>query len=236
MNATWPTRRYPVGVSRPAHPLLRYEQHLFDRGDVVVGIDEVGRGALAGPLIVGAVVLVEREPPPPGLADSKRLNAHQREALVGPLRDWCSDWSLGSVSSKEIDEWGLRLALGVAATRALDGLVVRPTHALIDGSFNLLRAPLGVALGVEPPPALRYDSLAHTTVVKGDATCASIAAASVLAKVHRDDEMVRLHDELDVYGWARNKGYGVPAHLAALRTYGPSAYHRRTWSLPGQLP
>ena len=212
--------------------LLELERTLLARGEIVVGIDEVGRGALAGPMTVGAVAICGDSAPPEGLNDSKLLSAAQRESLVEPLRQWAAAWSLGSVSAGEIDAWGLRLALAVAATRAIDALSVVPTHALIDGSFNLLRAPLDVAFGHTFPPPLRYGALPVTTVVKGDRRCATIAAASVLAKVHRDAEMVVLDGERDEYGWASNKGYGAPLHLEALRREGPSNHHRQSWSLP----
>jgi len=219
-------------VSLAAVDLLRHERELLARGEVVVGVDEVGRGALAGPLTVGAVLITSLTPPPKHLTDSKLLTSAQREALEAPLREWALDWSLGSVSSSEIDDWGLRLALAVAATRAFDGLVVRPTFALLDGSFNLLRAPLDVPFGVTPPPELAYADLAHETVVKGDARCATIAAASVLAKVQRDRVMVELDRQFGDFDWARNKGYGAPAHLEALRRHGPTDQHRTSWKLP----
>jgi ribonuclease HII len=212
--------------------LLDVERPLLEDGEVVVGIDEVGRGALAGPLTVGAVVLNCCDTPPETLTDSKLLSAARREALVGPLERWAADWSLGSVSASEIDEWGLRLALAVAATRALDGLRERPTYALIDGSFNLLRAPVAVAFGASMPPDLSYGSLRATTIVKGDQKCASIAAASVLAKVHRDALMVDLDSQYEVFGWAHNKGYGAASHLEALREWGPNVHHRQSWRLP----
>jgi len=212
--------------------LLSVERRLLEDGAIVVGIDEVGRGALAGPLTVGAVVLDGSAPPPEGLNDSKLLTGARREALEAPLKDWAADWSLGSASAREIDAWGLRLALAVAATRALDALRIRPTHALIDGPFNLLRAPTDVAFDTAWPPALHYAALRATTIVKGDRTCASIAAASVLAKVARDRVMVELDGQFQAYGWARNKGYGASAHLDALRTWGPNDHHRRSWHLP----
>jgi ribonuclease HII len=221
-----------LGVTRNVPDLLHFERPLLERGEVVVGLDEVGRGALAGPLTVGAVVLKVAAAPPRGLNDSKLLSRARREALVEPLQEWATDWSLGSVTSAEIDDWGLRLALAVAATRALDGLRVRPTHALIDGSFNLLRAPQDVGFGVEPAPELRYASLACTTIVKGDQASATIAAAAVLAKVQRDRFMVALARECGDYFWAENKGYGAPEHLEALRRLGSTSYHRRSWRLP----
>jgi ribonuclease HII len=212
--------------------LLVHERALLERGEIVVGIDEVGRGALAGPMILGAVVLTNAATPPETLNDSKLLSALQRESLEEPIVTWAADWSLGSVSAGEIDAWGLRLALAVAATRALDALRVRPSVALIDGSFNLLRAPEDVRLGEEPAPALTYQSMKVTTIVKGDRHCASIAAASVLAKVHRDRLMVELGDDFADYGWSSNKGYGAKSHLEAIRRLGQTVHHRHSWQLP----
>lgn len=209
--------------------LLVYEQPLLARGEVVVGLDEVGRGALAGPMTIGAVVVTSDAPPPQGLTDSKALSAKRREALVAPIESWAADWSLGSVSAVEIDWWGLRLALAVAATRALDGLRVVPTFALIDGSFNLLDAPLRFFDAAPNPPPLRYSHLAHATVVRGDSKSGTIAAASVLAKVQRDHTMKCLAMEFPIYGWDANKGYGAPQHLRALVDCGPCCYHRKTW-------
>lgn len=224
--------RYPWSVPHDALDLLAYERPLLARGEVVVGIDEVGRGALAGPLTVGAVVVVNVTAPPAGLKDSKLLTPAKRDALEGPLRSWAADWSLGSVSALEIDEWGLRLALAVAATRALDGLRRTPTHALIDGSFNLLSAPLDVGFGATRPPALSYARIPCTTIVKGDRVSASIAAAAVLAKVSRDRVMVELGRVRPEFGWSGNKGYGALEHMKALRDHGPCEQHRRTWKLP----
>ena len=215
--------------------LLVHERALLDRGEIVVGIDEVGRGALAGPMVLGAVVLTSASAPPETLNDSKLLSPLQREALIAPLQSWAADWSLGSVSAAEIDAWGLRLALAVAATRALDALRVRPSVALIDGSFNLLRAPEDIRFGVVRAPALSYGAMAATTFVKGDQRCASIAAASVLAKVHRDRLMVELDRDFNDYGWSRNKGYGAKVHMAALRRHGQTIHHRHSWQLPEQI-
>ena len=219
-------------MKAPPHDLLEYERALLDRAEVVVGIDEVGRGALAGPMTVGAVVVCGADLPPERLNDSKLLTPVRRTSLVEPIRQWAAEWSLGSVSAAEIDAWGLRLALAVAATRALDGLTSVPTYGLIDGPFNLLSSPLDVGFGVVRPPPLCYASLPATTIVKGDQRCATIAAASILAKVHRDSVMVELHEAHAEYQWASNKGYGVPAHLEAIRRHGPSSHHRRTWRLP----
>jgi ribonuclease HII len=219
-------------VNTTHYDLLEFERPLVSAGEVVVGIDEVGRGALAGPLTVGAVVVLNDAPPPKGLNDSKLLTPARRESLVGPLREWAAAWSLGSVSALEVDAWGLRLALAVAATRALDALAIAPTHALIDGPLNLLCGPKVLDLFARASPDLTYSSLSHTTIVKGDQRSAAIAAAAVLAKVHRDEVMVQLHEEYREYEWASNKGYGAPTHLEALRRSGPCVQHRQSWNLP----
>jgi len=214
--------------------LLAFERPLLRRGEIVVGLDEVGRGALAGPMTVGAVVLRSERPPPAGLTDSKALSARQRDSLRPHVESWADQWSLGWVSASEIDGWGLRLALAVAATRALDALTMRPTHALIDGSFNLLTAPGQLNFAGETP-TLRYADLAHTTIVKGDRASASIAAASVLAKVGRDRVMHDLDGDSPDFGWASNKGYGTPIHLAAIAVSGPGGQHRQTWRIPTRI-
>jgi len=212
--------------------LLAFERPLIERGEIVVGLDEVGRGALAGPLTVGAVVITEITNPPPALTDSKLLTANRREGLQEPIKQWASAWAIGSVSSEEIDEWGLRLALAVAATRAVQGLDVMPTYALIDGPFNLLDAPQDISFGAPVPPELLFSHLPHTTIVKGDQKSAVVAAASVLAKVARDAHMVELSHKFPGFGWDTNKGYGVSAHLQALSEIGLTPHHRVSWKLP----
>lgn len=216
-----------------ARDLLEFERDLISRGELVVGIDEVGRGALAGPLVVGAVTIGTCEQPPEGLDDSKRLSHAQRVSLVDPLRSWVLEWSLGVVSVAEIDAWGMRLALAVAATRALERLHDAPTHALVDGPLNLLsadRAFRGEAVTTCPP--FTFEALPVTTIIDGDQKSAAIAAAAVLAKVERDAMMVELDLQYGEYGWGRNKGYGVPEHLDAIRRVGVSVHHRISWNLP----
>ena len=212
--------------------MLYFERSLVSKGEIVVGIDEVGRGALAGPMTVGAVVVRELRPPPNGLTDSKLLSAARRESLVEPIERWAAETSLGWVSAQEIDSWGMRLALAVAATRALDQLSVRPTHALLDGSFNLLRARADVPFAAPTPPPLSYSNLPVTTIVKGDRRSASIAAASVIAKVRRDGHMREIDSGFEAFGWSRNKGYGASDHMEAIRRIGPSVHHRKSWKLP----
>jgi ribonuclease HII len=220
-------------MTMDARDLLEFERDLVGRGEVVVGIDEVGRGALAGPMLVGAATVRTCEEPPEGLDDSKRLSHAQRVSLVDPLQSWVLEWSLGVVSVTEIDEWGMRLALAVGATRALERLHCAPTHALVDGPLNLLSAERsfrGEAVTTCPPFA--FEHLPVTTIVDGDQRSAVIAAAAVLAKVERDSMMVDLDLECSDYGWGRNKGYGVPEHLEAIRRVGVSVHHRISWNLP----
>jgi ribonuclease HII len=216
----------------PTRDLMVMEREALARGEIVVGLDEVGRGALAGPLAVGAVVVTSPADPPLTLTDSKALTPAAREALVDPLKTWVADWAIGWSTNHEIDAWGLRTALAVAATRAVAQLHLTPTFVLADGSFNLLDAPDHLALTDNPPPPLSFAGLAHRCVIKGDATCASIAAASVLAKVARDALMVELDAACPGYGFRDHKGYGAPTHLAALRERGPSEHHRVSWRLP----
>ena len=210
---------------------MSHERVLFARGEVVVGLDEVGRGSLAGPLVVGAVALCADVDPPEGLDDSKALSARQREALAPQLEQWVDAWSLGWVSAEEIDAWGLSLSLSVAASRAIGALAREPSFALVDGAYNFLRPPRDIALGSDVPPT-PFAGLACETIVRGDSQSAAIAAASVIAKVRRDRYMRELHAECPSFGWDANKGYGSSAHLAALREHGPSIHHRRTWKLP----
>jgi ribonuclease HII len=199
-------------------PTLEYEQEALRRGPVV-GIDEVGRGALAGPVMVGAVVLDELRDAPAGLADSKVLSAKRREALVPLIERWASAVAVGTASAREIDEWGLRTALAVATDRALSALTLVPqvAPALI----------LGLA-----PPSMTWSGLPVVTIVKGDQCCATISAAAIVAKVRRDALMRELHEVSPLYGWYSNKGYGSLEHRRSLARYGATRWHRRSWALP----
>lgn len=212
---------------------LSAEKALWGSGArVVAGMDEVGRGALAGPVSVGVVALSPCETWPDGLADSKLLSPSRRGAIAAELEDFVLTWAVGSASSREIDERGIVGALRLAGHRALEAvaLIVDIDALLLDGRHDWLT----------PPPSTLFDggeSPVHippvTMVVKGDAACVSIAAASVLAKVARDAVMVEAHDRHPRYGWRDNKGYGTPDHLAALSNFGPTPWHRQTWRLPG---
>lgn len=224
----------------PQRPDLRHERSLLRSGArLVVGMDEVGRGALAGPVSVGAVAIDARTRScPQGVADSKLLTPGARQRLLPALGRWGIARAVGHASSQEIDALGIIAALRLAGRRALVGLGVVPDVVLLDGSHDWLSLPrpalfeLGVP--VEDPWAAVAgpDDVAVRTRVKADRFCASVAAASVLAKCERDSLMVAFAQDHPAYGWAENKGYGAPEHLAALRELGPSPLHRCSWRLP----
>ena len=194
-------------------PSRRAEHELWSAGhEVVVGVDEVGRGAWAGPLMVGAAIL-PREKRVNGVRDSKMLPEVHRERLFDRVAGWCDAWAVGAVSYAECDELGMAEAQRVAARRAIEALGVVPDVAIVDGKWNFLR---GTVQHVE----LR---------VKADRDCLPVAAASILAKVVRDREMREHADHYPNWGFDTNKGYPCPMHKAALQGYGPSAIHRRTW-------
>ncbi len=178
--------------------------------DVVVGMDEVGRGAWAGPLTVGAAV-IPRHRRVYKVRDSKMLTEPEREALFERIADWCEAWAIGHATSDECDALGMAEAQRLAARRALDGLALEPEMVLLDGPWDF----------VEDAPT--------RTLVKGDARCLSIAAASILAKVTRDRIMRSEAHHFPHWSFESNKGYPGPRHTAALQWYGPSAIHRRSW-------
>ncbi|NBM14149.1 ribonuclease HII [Streptomyces sp. GC420] len=185
---------------------------------VVAGVDEVGRGAWAGPVTVCAAVTGLRTPPE-GLTDSKLLTPRRREELARVLNGWVTAHALGHASHEEIDRLGMTAALRLAAVRALDGLPVRPDAVILDGKHDYLGAPWKVR-----------------TVVKGDQSCVAVAAASVIAKVHRDKMMAELGIEHADFGFAANAGYPSPVHKAALEEQGPTPYHRLSWAYLDALP
>ncbi|MCL2089623.1 MAG: ribonuclease HII [Micrococcales bacterium] len=217
-------------------PSLRTERRLLRAGaTLVAGMDEVGRGALAGPVSVGVVVVdATTRTAPDGLADSKLLSPAARQALVPRLVRWGRAHAVGHASAAEIDAVGIVAALRLAGTRALAQVeqVVGPVGTvLLDGSHDWLTAQALAddRCGTEAAAVPRQVHLR----VRADQTCASVAAASVVAKVTRDASMTALDLEHPLYGWARNKGYAAPAHLAALAEHGPSPLHRQSWRLPG---
>ena len=178
-------------------------------GHLVAGVDEVGRGPLAGDVVAAAVILAE--PPPVGVTDSKMLTPERREALSERIRDEAVSWALGRATVAEIDELNILQASLLAMRRAVEALSIQPTLVLVDG--NRL-------------PKWPYEARA---IVKGDLTEPSIGAASILAKVQRDAEMLALHEHYPAYGFDRHKGYPTKAHLAKLTSIGVSPVHRRSF-------
>ena len=202
---------------------------------LLAGVDEVGRGALAGPVAVG-IALVDGATSdnfPSALRDSKMLSAAARESLVPLLQDWVRAYAVGYASAAEIDKWGIIAALQTAAARASADLRQQGwkfTAVLLDGSHNWWG---NNSLYSPQPPELCPPNVPVKTLVKGDAKCAALAAASVLAKVQRDAFLSQLNTEHPEYDWEHNKGYSSPKHIAALQKYGVSEYHRISWKLPG---
>lgn len=216
----------------PVAPTLDLERGLLETAPLVFGLDEVGRGALAGPVTVGASVIdraVADEPIPEGLRDSKLVSEKRRPAVAELTAEWVLRTTLGWATPGEVDEVGIVGALGLAATRALAGMReagIDPTEGivLLDGSHDYLSATARPRLG-------RLDV---RTVVKGDRDRASISAASIAAKVARDVVMVDLHAQHEEYAWERNKGYASAAHRAAIDAHGLTDHHRRSWAIgPG---
>lgn len=240
-------------------PTLRYERSLKSSGHrLIAGCDEVGRGALAGPVSVGMVVVdATAVRSLKGVRDSKLLTAVDREALVPRIRRWAVSYGVGHASPQEIDDVGLMVALRRAGNRAWAALQLhaRPDAVVLDGNHDWLSAKDQGALfesmanpvdSVEPPdaPSDPYDGRAPDEVrvpaectapvytkIKADLQCLSVAAASVLAKVERDAQMAELAAAYPQYGWEMNKGYATPAHRSALNEYGPALVHRRSWNL-----
>lgn len=188
--------------------------HYYD-GLVEAGCDEAGRGCLAGPVYAAAVIL-PADFSNELLNDSKQLSERRRYQLREVIEREAVAWAVGVVSNEEIDRINILRASILAMHRAVAQLRVRPEHLLVDGNrFS------------------PYEDIPHTTVVKGDATYMSIAAASVLAKTYRDDFMLKIHAEYPQYHWDKNKGYPAPVHREAIRQYGTSPYHRMTFNLLG---
>ncbi|HEX5361707.1 MAG TPA: ribonuclease HII [Fluviicoccus sp.] len=176
----------------------------------IAGVDEVGRGPLVGAVVAAAVIL-DPARPIAGLKDSKKLSEKRREELAKEIREKALAWSLGRAERIEIDEINILKATMLAMQRAVNGLKVTPDFVLVDGN----RVPL-----------LTSPSLA---VVKGDSLVQAISAASILAKVARDEEMHALHHKYPLYGFDEHKGYPTPRHLAALKAHGPILEHRRSF-------
>lgn len=194
---------------RRSSPGLAVERELWSsESTVVVGVDEVGRGAWAGPLSVGAAV-VPKDRRVYKIRDSKMLTEPERESLFDRVADWCEAWAVGHATAEECDELGMSDAQRLAASRALGGLNVSFDHVLVDGNWDFVGGA--------------------RRIIGGDRTSLSIAAASILAKVTRDRKMRAAAPSFPGYNFEGNKGYPCPIHKAALQAVGPSSIHRRSW-------
>lgn len=195
---------------------IRYQEDLLE-----AGVDEAGRGCLAGPVFAAAVIL----PPTyrhPLLNDSKQVSEKDRYLLRDHIQEHALAWSVAEIGQAVIDDINILQATYRAMHRAIDGLTTRPELLLIDGNRFL-----------------SYSGIPHQCIIDGDALYRSIAAASILAKTYRDDFMHRLHGEFPMYGWDRNKGYGTREHRNAIRIFGNSPFHRKSFRLlpeQGELP
>lgn len=207
-------------------PRLTLERRLLRERPLIVACDEVGRGALAGPVAVGVTVIDParaRRRVPTGLRDSKLVPEGRRPEVAERASSWVAASAIGWSSSAEIDAMGIIRALGTAALRAIaqlreEGFVPEDAIVILDGNHDYITPAGGAGLAVRP-------------VVKADRDCASVAAASVIAKVARDARMALLHDEAPEYGWARNKGYASADHREAIRVHGLSRHHRASWAI-----
>jgi ribonuclease HII len=203
---------------KKSSPSLSVERELWAAGDdVIVGVDEVGRGAWAGPLAVGAAVLPQ-DRRVNKVRDSKLLTEPEREALYDRIGEWCRAWAVGFASVEECNELGMAEAQRVAARRAIEGLELEPDRVLIDGNWDFVGGGRTKKL------------------VKGDQRVLSIAAASILAKVTRDRVMRMESESFPGYDFELNKGYPCPRHKTALRAYGPTSIHRTQWVFMDHLP
>jgi ribonuclease HII len=202
----------------PDVPGLDHERRWWAEGALVAGVDEVGRGAWAGPVTYAAVVLPS-DRRMYKLRDSKVLDPERREELAARLRDFALGVAVGHASNAEIDDLGMTAAIRLAARRALDGLPLRPDVCLIDGNWDFL-AGAGTT---------------NERIVHGDARSASIAAASIVAKVTRDALMVQACPSYPRYGFSSNKGYPSPEHQRSLAEHGPCRLHRHSWAPIRQL-
>lgn len=193
----------------------------YKASTIEAGCDEAGRGCLAGPVFAAAVILptdlCERNSAlAQALNDSKQLTERRRASLRGMIEQEALAWAVVAVDNKEIDQLNILRASITAMHRALDKLETRPEHIIVDGNRFY-----------------PYGDTPYTTIVKGDGKYMSIAAASILAKTHRDEYMLQIHQEFPQYAWDSNKGYPSAAHREAIRQHGPTPYHRKTFNLLG---
>ncbi len=198
-------------------PSFEYEQQYWQEGILhIAGLDEVGMGALAGPVVSAAVIWKSEEEldlQDIVIRDSKKMSAKQREKASIWIKEHALAFAIGEATLEEIAKLNIRNAAHLAMRRAIEGLSVQPDMLLIDGT-----------------PAQVHPSIPAENIIKGDSLSLSIGAASIIAKVHRDNLMRQIHQEFPQYGFDSHKGYASPIHLAALEMHGPCAHHRRTYA------
>ena len=213
-NEPTPKSRAPYRLKRWTH----IERDLRkERGPLLAGVDEVGRGPIAGPVVACAVIMPPDMRAIRGVDDSKVLTADERNRLASRIMERALAWSLGAASVREIERYNIYQASVLAMRRALSRLTVQPNHVIIDGK------------------AMRTLPVPHTAIVHGDARCHSIACASILAKVTRDRLMARLAVRYPAYTWERNAGYTTQAHIRGLDSHGITPHHRRSFVRVSQL-
>jgi len=231
-------------------PTLVQERRLWRSGhEWVAGIDEVGRGAWAGPLSVGVAVVrpgTRMPSVPKWLRDSKMLPEERREAIFEEVAAWCAAWAVGHASAAECDRWGMTAAQRLATYRALACVAIAPDAVVLDGPYDFVkdRTPQLPGLALEPgEPNPAWLSLPQVVLprivlpmIDADQHCAAVSAASVLAKVVRDRLMRAEAEHFPAYEFERNKGYPSPTHKFALRGYGLSVIHRRSWAFVAGVP
>ncbi|HEU5217999.1 MAG TPA: ribonuclease HII [Gemmatimonadales bacterium] len=210
-------------------PSLRRERLAWAERRLLVGVDEAGRGPLAGPVVAAAVAFPEHFKPVRGVADSKTVTLQRREALALKIRTRAIAIGVGAASCREIDRKNIRVATAIAMRRAVRALLRRLEHAMLPGARPVESPALSYAILIDglPFPELGYP---HEALVDGDALCYSVAAASIVAKTVRDRLMRGLAARHPGYGWDSNVGYGTPEHLAGLATAGPTPHHRMTFA------
>jgi len=204
----------------PLRPTLRWERAAWADAMLLVGVDEAGRGPLAGPVVAAAVVFPAGCAAVRGLRDSKTLQAGRRTTLAARIRSRALAIGVGAASSREIDRLNIRVATALAMRRAI-------AHLLRGARLDQAPRPCRILIDGLPLPEIGYE---HDALVDGDARCQSVSAAAILAKTVRDRLMHRLAPRYPAYGWETNVGYGTPEHQEGLRLHGPTCHHRYTFA------